>query len=145
MFLIQGSSRLQRNNTMFTFAAAVVTLAYNSHSMKQLSWVTCYKTAVWPMTKTIFQLNLRQKYSLRYDKSTAGPMTKLLIDLWQKCGLTHNKTTKLLNKNYTLTYNRPTVLPMTNKQTFTCDKNEVWPMTKIHVQFDLWQIHYWAV
>ena len=32
-------------------------------------------------------------------------------------------------------YDRPTVLPMTNKQTFTCDKNAVWPMTKI--QFDL--------
>ena len=48
-------------------------------------------------------------------------------------------------------YDRPTVLPMTplatvwglrlmtNKQTFTCDKYAVWPMTKI--QFDLSQIH----
>ena len=38
-----------------------------------------------------------------------------------------------------MTYDRSTVLPMTNKQTFTGDKNAVWPMTKI--QFDLWQIH----
>ena len=51
-------------------------------------------------------------------------MINLQLDLWQ---------------NYTLTYDRSTVLSMTNTQTFTCDKNAVQPMTKI--QFDLWQIH----
>ena len=34
-------------------------------------------------------------------------------------------------------YDRPTVLPMTNKQTFTCDKNAVWPMSMTKIQFDL--------
>ena len=46
----------------------VSTVAYNCHSMKQFSWVTCFKTAVRPMTK--------QSSNLTYDKTAVWPMKK---------------------------------------------------------------------
>ena len=109
------------------------------------------KTAVWPMTKSIFLLNLWQKCSLTYDKSTVGPVTKLHIDLWQKCGPTKLQFELWLNYALAYMYDRPTVLSMTplatvwglrlmtNKQTFTCDKNAVWPVTNSLIK--LWQKH----
>ena len=51
----------------------VSTVAYNCHSMKQFSWVTCYKTAVWPMTK--------QSSNLTYDKTAGWPMKKQFSNL----------------------------------------------------------------
>ena len=44
------------------------TVAYNCHSMKRFSSVTCYRTAVWPMTKLFSYWT--------YDKNAVWPMIK---------------------------------------------------------------------
>ena len=61
----------------------MATVAYNCHSMKQLSWVPRYKTAIWPMTK--------QFSNLTYDKTAVPPMKNLQLDLWQNNTLTYDK------------------------------------------------------
>ena len=76
------------------------TVAYNCHSMKQFSWVTCYKTAVWPMTKRFSNLTYgktavwpmtKQFSNFTYDKNTVWPMINLQLDLWQNYSLTYGK------------------------------------------------------
>ena len=85
------------------------TVAYNCHSMKQFSWVTCYKTAVWPMTKQ-FSIST-------YDITAVWPMTKQFSNL---------------------TYDKIAVWPMRKQfSDLAYDKNTVWPM--INLQLHLWQ------
>ena len=59
-----------------------ITVAHNRHSMKQFSRVTCYKTAVWLMTK--------QFSNWTYDKN-AWRMMNLQLDRWRNYSLTCDK------------------------------------------------------
>ena len=94
------------------------TVAYNCHSMNRFPWVTCWKTAVWPMTKLFSNLT--------YEKTADWPMTKQF---------------------YNLTYDKTADWPMTKQfSNLTYDKTAVWLMTKqfsnwtymTKKQFDLW-------
>ena len=79
------------------------TILYHSlycHSMKQFSWVTCYKTAVWHMTKQFPNLTFdktavwpmtKQFSNWTYDKNAVWPMINLQLDLWQNYTLTYDK------------------------------------------------------
>ena len=76
------------------------TVAYNCHSMKRFSWVPCYKTAVWLMTKQFPNLTFdktavwpmtKQFSNWTYDKNAVWPMINLQLDLWQNYTLTYDK------------------------------------------------------
>ena len=84
---------------LIRYYCVFLTVAYSCHchSMKQFSWVICYKTAVWLMTK--------QFSNLTYDKTAVWPMTKHFSNL---------------------TYDKTAVWPMINLQLDLCQNNWTW-------------------